>query len=178
MRQANQPTHTRRRRCLSCEDLFDPDPRTKGTQRYCSKETCQTKRQRQNEWAWRLNNPECLEEQREASRQWYKARPGYSRQRRTANPRLLQENRVQTKARMRKLRVKELFDKSKVILTQLAGGKDDKYYLTQGYKWLLVRLTKASLLSRAGLVCDNHRRFKRVAKYLPQGKLYELSGVF
>ena len=192
MRQANQSSHTsqkavvwlpiakaiRRRRCLSCEDLFDPDPRTKGKQRYCSKEACQTKRQRQNESAWRLNNPDCLQEQYERSRLWYKARPDYSRQRRAANPQVLQKNRVQTKIRMRKIRARGLFDKSKSILTQLAGGKEDKYYLTQGYKWLLVRLTKASLLSKAGLLCDNHRRFKRVAKYLPQGRLYELSSVF
>jgi len=192
MRQANQPLHTsqkavvwlptakatRRRRCQFCGELFDPDPRTKGRQRYCSKDACQTKRQRQNEKAWRLNNPECLQEQYERSRIWYKDHPDYSRQRRLTNPQVLEENRVQTKARMRKIRTKELFDKSKVILTQLAGGKADKYYLTQGYKWLLVRLTKASLLSRAGIVCNTHNRFKRVAKHLPQGRLYELSSVF
>ena len=177
MRQAYNQSKRRRKHCLSCGELFEPDPRSKGKQRYCSKEACQSKRQRQNERAWRLNNPECLQEQYERSRIWHSTRPGYSRQRRKANPELLEQNRSQTKLRMRKIRIKALFDKSKSILTQLAGGKADKCYLTQGYKWLLVRLTKASLLSRAGLVCDNLSRFKRVAKHLPQGRLYDLSNV-
>ena len=192
MRQADQSSHTsrkavlwlpitkatRRKHCKYCGELFEPDPRTKGKQRYCSKTACQSKRQRLNELTWRLNNPDCLQEQYERSRLWYRARPNYSRQRRTVNPRLLQENRSQTRIRMRKIRTKELFDKSKSILTQLAGGKEDKYYLTQGHKWLLVRLTKASLLSRAGIACDNRRRFKQVTNFLPQGRLYELSSVF
>lgn len=174
MRQA----HTRRKRCQFCGELFVPDPRTKGKQRYCSRIICQSRRQRLNERAWRLKNPECLEEQYERSRIWHDARPDYSQQRRKDNPCLLEQNRTQTKIRMRKKRAKELFDKSKVILTQLTGSKKDKYYLTRGYKWLLLRLTKASLLSKAGIVCDNRSRFKQVANCLPQGRLYELSGVF
>ena len=178
MRQVNQPSHTRRRHCQFCGALFEPDPRTKGNQRYCSKSACQTKRQRQNERAWRLNNPECLQEQYELSRLWHRARHDYSRQRRKANPELLEENRSQTKLRMRKIRIKALFDKSKVILTQLAGNNRNKYYLTQGYKWLLVRLTKASLLSKARIAWDNHTRFRRVNNFLPKGRLYELYVVF
>ena len=158
MRQINQSSHTRRRRCQFRKELFEPDPRTKGKQRYCSKQDCQSKRQRQNEKTWRLNNPDCLQEQYERSRIWHKDHPDYSRQRRIANLQVLEENRVQTRTRMRKIRAKGLFDKSKSILTQLAGNKEDKYYLTQGYKWLLVRLTKASLLSRSGFICDNRNR--------------------
>ena len=178
MRQADQLLRNRRRRCQFCGELFDSDPRTKGKQRYCSKKACQSKRQRQNEKAWRLNNPDCLQEQYERSRIWHKSHPDYNRQRRKNYPELLQENRSQTKARMRKIRVKGLFDKSKSILTQLAGNKEDKYYLTQGHKWLLVRLTKASLLSRSGFICDNRNQLKQVANHLPQGRLYELSSVF
>lgn len=178
MRQVHKQSKIRQKRCLNCGELFNPDSRTKGKQRYCSKAACQTKRQRLNEKDWRRKNPDCLEEQYERSRLWYKARPDYSRQRRKDDPELLQENRNQTKTRMRKIRAKEMFDKSKVILTQLAGGNRDKYYLTQGYKWLLVRLTKASLLSRAGFMCDNRNRFKQVTNHLPQGKLYDLSSVF
>jgi len=178
MRQANQPLHSRRKHCKYCGELFEPDSKTKGKQRYCSKAACQSKRQRLNEKAWRMRNPDCLEEQYERSRLWHKARPDYSRQRRMTNPQLLQENRIQTRARMHKIRVKEMFDKSKVILTQLTGDKEDKYYLTRGCKWLLLRLTKASLLSRAGILCDNRRRFKQVTNILPQGRLYELSNLF
>ena len=169
---------TRQKRCLCCGELFNPNPRSKGKQRYCSKAACQARRQRQNESAWRLKNPDCLQEQYERSRLWHKARPGYSRQRRALNPRLLQENRNQTKTRMQKIRVKKMFDKSKVILTQLVGSKSYKCYLAHRSRWLMVRLTKASLLSKAGSLWDNRKQFKQVNNCLPRGRLYDMSGMF
>ena len=178
MRQANQPIHSRRKRCPSCGKLFTSDPRTKGKQRYCSNAECQNKRQRQNELEWRLRNPECLEEQRKQSRQWHKERPNYNRQRRAAHPEIAQANREQTRVRMRKLRGKQMFDKSKSILTQIVGGKTDKCYLAHGSSWLMVRLTKASLLSKPGSVWDNRKQLKRVANQLPKGRLYDLSSIF
>ena len=57
----------RRRRCLNCNELFDPDPRTKGKQRYCSKAECQTVRQMKNEKDWYRRNPDCLADQK---RKW------------------------------------------------------------------------------------------------------------
>ncbi len=168
----------RRKHCKYCGELFEPDPRTKGKQRYCSKDTCQSKRQRLNETAWRLRNPDCLQEQYERTRLWYKARPDYSRQRRAANPKLAKENREQTRERMQKVRAKKVFDKSKSILTQLIGDKADKCYLTHRSKWLLVRLTKASLLSKPGSLWDNRKRFKQVANCLPKDRLYDMSGMF
>jgi hypothetical protein len=76
------------------------------------------------------------------------------------------------------MRNKKLFDKSKSILTQLAGGKGDKCYLARGSRWLFVRLTKASLLSKPAYMSDNRSRFTRVANRLPKGRLYDLSGIF
>jgi hypothetical protein len=195
MRQADNPTRIalsihikgrpkpqsragRRKHCLCCAELFEPDPRSKGKQRYCSKTGCQTKRQRQNESDWRIRNPDCLAEQYKQTRLWHKARPDYSRQRRKNNPRLLQQNLNQTKLRMRKIRGKKMFDKSKVILTQLVGGKIDKCYLSNRSKWLLVRLTKASLLSKPGSVWDNRKTFKQVNNCLPRGWLYDIAGMF
>lgn len=178
MRQAHTPTHTRRKHCPYCRALFEPDPRTKSKQRYCSKSVCQTQRQRQNESDWRTKNPDCLQEQYERSRLWHKARPDYSRQRRKNNPGVLRENRSQTKLRMRKIRSKKMFDKSKSILTQLVGSKLDKCYLAHRSKWLLVRLTKASLLSKPGSLWDNRKQFRQAANHLPQGRLYQLSGLF
>ena len=99
----------------------------------------------------------------------------YSRQRRNATASLLRKNRIQTKFRMRKLRAKKLFDKSKVILTQLVGSKSDKCYLTRGGKGLYVCLTKASPLSKRGSLGDNRSRFKRITNRLPRGRLYDLS---
>jgi len=178
MRQATKSSHTRRRCCQWCGELFNPDPRTKGRQRYCSKPACQTKRQRQNESTWRIKNPDCLDYQREQSRLWYKTHPDYSRKRRTENPRLLIKNRNDTRIRMRKIRSQKLFDKSKVILTELFERQGDKCYLTHGSRWLMMRLTKASPLSRLMYIGDNRVRLKRVANRLPRGHLYDLSGIF
>ena len=177
MRQANKPSNTRRKHCHWCGELFEPDPRTKGHQRYCSKPACQTKRQRLNESAWRIANPDCLDYQHGQSRAWNKAHPDYSRERRLENPRLLVKNRDDTRVRMRKTRSQKLFDKSKVILTELVEGQADKCYLTQGSRWLMMRLTKASPLSRLPFIGDNRLRLKRAVNRLPRGHLYDLSGV-
>lgn len=190
MRQATKPSnsgfaagrsvhrHSRQKRCLYCGELFEPDSRTKGKQRYCSRSPCQTKRQRHNESAWRKRNPDCLAEQYRQSQLWYEARPDYSRQRRRNNPLLLEQNRCQTRLRMKKIRGKELFDKSKVILTQLIGAKADKCYLAYRSRWFLARLTKASPLLRPGSLWDNCRQFRQANNCLPKSRFYELSGVF
>ena len=72
----------------------------------------------------------------------------------------------------------KMFDKSKVILTQLTGGKEDDCYLTRGGRGLYVRLTKASPLSKTGSIGDNRRHLKRVVNRLPRGRLYALSMMF
>ena len=88
MESHNHPRPGRRKRCLLCKGLFDPDPRTKGKQQYCSKEDCQNFRQRQNEYHWRNQNPDCVVRQYEQSKQWQRDRPQYSRQRRKKYPKL------------------------------------------------------------------------------------------
>lgn len=170
--------YTRQKRCLCCGELFESDPRTKGKQRYCSRSPCQTKRQRHNESAWRKRNPDCLGRQSEQSRHWHQARPDYSRARRINNPLLLEQNRCQTRLRMKKIRGKELFDKSKVILTQLIGAKADKCYLAHRSRWFLARLTKASPLLRPGSLWDNRGQSRQANNCLPKSRFYELSGVF
>jgi len=170
-----KPIKQRQKRCKSCQELFQPDPRTKGKQRYCSKPECQKKRQRQNEKDWRRHNPECVKYQYQQTRIWNKTHSDYSHQRRAENPQLLRHNREQTRYRMQKIRAKRMFDKSKVILTQLVGGKAYKCYLTRGSRWLHVRLTKASPFSKRGFLGDNRNRCKRVANRLPKGRLYDLS---
>ena len=177
MRQDYKPSRTRRRRCRHCGELFTPDPRTKGKQRYCSKPECQTKRQRLNELGWRIKNPDCLDYQRGQSRLWHKNHPDYSRNRRLKTPRLLKINRDDTRLRMRKIRFQRMFDKSKLILTQLIERQADKCYLTQGARWLMMRLTKASPLSKLPFMGDNRFRLKRAVNHLPRGHLYDLSGI-
>jgi hypothetical protein len=165
----------RQKRCKHCRELYQPDARTKGKQQYCSKPECQTVRQRKNEKDWRDRNSDCLTYQQEQSRQWNRTHPDYSQKRRADDPELLKHNRDQSRLRMQKIRSKRMFDKSKVILTQVVGGKVDKCYLTRGSRWLHVRLTKASLLSKRGSLGDNRSLCKRVANQLPRGRLYDLS---
>jgi hypothetical protein len=168
--------HARRKRCLNCNELFDPDPRTKGQQRYCSEDECQAMRQRLNEKDWRLRNPDCVTYQQQQSRQWFKDHSEYSQQRRKDDPDLLIKNRDDTKTRMKNMRHQAMFDKSKSILMQLTGNNIDKCYLTRASGWLMVRLTKASPLSKRGSITDNRCQFKRITNHLPKGKLYDLSG--
>ena len=170
-----KPKRQRQKRCKYCQELFQPNAQTKGKQKYCSKAECQSKRQRQNEKDWRKRNPDCVEYQYQQTRQWNKNHPDYSRQRRDQDPQLLKCNCDQTRNRMQKIRAKFAFDKSKVILMQVAGSKPDKCYLTHGSRWLYVRLTKASPLSKRGSVRDNRNMCKRVANRLPKGRLYDLS---
>jgi|CXWL01.1.fsa_nt_gi hypothetical protein len=171
-------SQSRSKRCLSCKELFDLNPRTKSHQRYCSKADCQKVRQRLNEQDWRKRNPDCVTYQQEQSRRWYKAHPNYSRLRRKQFPKLLVKNRQDTCVRMQNLRAGLMFDKSKSILKQLTGRYTDKCYLARGSRWIMVRLTKASPLSRLGALGDNRNRFKSVINHLPRGRLYDLSGVF
>jgi hypothetical protein len=178
MRQANKPTRARRKRCVWCQTLFKPDPRSKGRQKYCSKPECQRKRQRQNERQWRLSNPECLAYQRQQSRQWHRTRPDYSRQRRAQNPEVVEQNRGQSRLRMQRIREQRLFDKSKVILTQLTGGKSDACYLTPRCRWLMVRLTKASPFSKWFRSRDNRPYAKRLSKRSAINRFYEVPDVF
>lgn len=178
MGQIKKMPRKRRKHCRCCGELFSSDPRAKGKQQYCSKDECQTKRQRQNEFDWRIKNPGSLDDQRNQSRQWHKDHPDYSKLRREGNPWFKEKNRKDTKIRMQKNRGKKMFDKSKSILTQLIGNKREKCYLTYGKRWLVARLTKASPLSKAGSFWDNRKSFKCIANRLPVGKLYDLSGIF
>lgn len=177
MRQDFKPSISRRKRCKSCNELFDPDRRTKGRQRYCSKSRCQSIRQRLNEKSWRERNPECVAYNQEQVRKWFKDHPGYSSQRRKIQPGVAIKNRNDTCLRLSNKRAKNMFDKSKSILTQLIGNSNDKCYLAHGGKGVYICLTKASPLSKRGSLIDNRKGFKRIANCLPQGRLYDLSAV-
>ena len=104
--------------------------------------------------------------QQEQSRQWHKARPHYSHQRRKDCPVIETKNRNATRLRMRQMRQQRMFDKSKSILKQLIGG------------YALKRLTKASPLSRLALIRDNPNKLRRLISNWPKAKLYDLSGLF
>jgi len=161
----------RRKKCGHCRDLFDPDPRTKGGQKHCSKPECQKVRQRKNEKDWRKRHPE---NQLIWVRLWNKSHSGYSANRRSQDSDLLQSNRKKSRVRMQKMRTERQFDKSKLILRQLHINKDDKCYLARG-GWMILRLTKARSFTTSGVIGHTQNRLKRVANKLPKGRLYDLS---
>jgi len=71
----------RRRRCLSCKELFTPDPRSRHHQRFCSDPACQkaSKALSQQRWLARPENQKhwCGPAQVERVRDWRKANPQY-----------------------------------------------------------------------------------------------------
>jgi hypothetical protein len=89
---------------------------------------------------------------------------------------LILRNRIETRLFMRDLRFRRMFDKSKVIFTQVTGGIRDKCCLIRG-QWLYLRLTKASPLSKPWRVGHTGQRLKRVSNRLPRGRPYDLSGL-
>jgi hypothetical protein len=165
----------RRRRCPNCTTLFYPHPRTKGKQRFCSKASCQSKRQRLNEEAWLKKNPDCLEYKREQTRKWFQAHPTYSSKRRDRDPDLREHNCAQSQIRMRKIRCRNRFDKTKSILTELVGTKGYRCYLARGGRWLHLRLTKPSRLQSFRFLGNNTPMMKPIKNRLPKGRLYDLS---
>ena len=71
----------RRHKCLHCKELFLPNPRTAGRQRYCFKAACRKARKRAVQRAW-LAKPENRnyfrdDKNAERVRDWQKAHPGY-----------------------------------------------------------------------------------------------------
>ena len=168
-----KPLLLKRKRCLSCRKLFDLNPRTKNHQHYCSKAECQAIRQRKNEKDWYWRNPDCVADQK---RKWQQKHPGYSQQRRVADPAMADKNRQDTKIRMQQIRWEDMFDKSKPILTQVVGRNTDNCCLMRG-NWLFLRLTRASLWLKAAVMRHTGKKLKRVANRLPKSRLYDLSGM-
>jgi len=179
MESHNRPRRRRRsKHCRCCRELFDPDPRTQGKQQYCSKESCQSHRQRQNEYRWLADNPDGLAYQQELSKKWYKTHPEYSRERRKKDPKLARRNVELTRERMRRIRRDILFDKNKSILTQLLGNNTDKCYLSKGCRWLIARLTKTSPFTKVDILTYNPEVIFWKANRLPKGRLHDISAVF
>ena len=85
-----------RMKCLCCKEIFIPDRRNFGRQKYCSKEPCQLESKRQSQRRW-LAKPENQNHFRgsencERVRQWRKANPGYWRRRKKKSSSALQDS--------------------------------------------------------------------------------------
>lgn len=71
----------RRRKCLSCGELFRVDPRKRGRQKYCAKEACRkaSKGASQRRWLAKPENQDYFRDpvHLERVRQWRSLHPGY-----------------------------------------------------------------------------------------------------
>ena len=165
----------RKRRCLSCNGLFRPYPHIHDKQHYCSSSSCQKKRQRLNEKVWLLRNPGCLVVKRQKTKDWFQKHRDYSRKRRRDNPELCQRNRIWTRLRMRVLRHAQMFDKTKLLLTQLVPKKGVRCYLTRGSQWLHLCLTNPSRWSKGKVLWENAARLKPPVTILASSKAYDVT---
>ena len=168
-------TKIRRRRCKICRELFDPDPRLKSRQYACFKTSCQRTRQFQNVEDWYIRNPQVLAYRQEQTKAWFKDHPSYSRKRRSTDPGLKALNRLKTSRRMKILRARKLFDKTKSIITQGLWNHGDKFFLNSKSE-LIVRLTKQSRLKTLYRACQNLDH--PLVKTNVRGAFYELSENF
>ena len=89
-------TRSRRRKCRHCGQLFQPDPRNRYHQRYCSTEACRrvSKAASQRRWLHKAKNRDYFRgpENVERVRRWRAAHPGYWRRGRSLSDRALQED--------------------------------------------------------------------------------------
>ena len=71
----------RRRKCRHCGQLYDPDARNRGHQRYCSQQPCRkaSKAESQRRWLRKKDNRDYFggDENTRRVQQWRKAHPGY-----------------------------------------------------------------------------------------------------
>ncbi len=86
----------RRRRCLCCKELFDPDPRSRYHQRFCSQAACQSASKALSQACWRTKpanqNYWRGSAEVERVRAWRKAHPGYWKKQASQAERTLQED--------------------------------------------------------------------------------------
>ncbi len=75
-----EPSLISGRKCLCCNGLFLPSPKTRSTQRFCSKAPCRKASKARSDAQWRRKNPGYHRgpEQVERVRQWRARNPSYS----------------------------------------------------------------------------------------------------
>lgn len=92
--------------CVSCGDVFSPNPRVK-KQQYCKKAVCQ--RARRREWQSRkmATDRDYRDNQRDAQRRWRKEHPDYWRRYRQRNKEYTRRNRELQKVRNQRRDLRE-----------------------------------------------------------------------
>ena len=84
-----------KRKCLCCQEFYDPDPRNLRHQRYCSKPACrkESKAQSQRQWQEKPENQNYFRSPENCQRvkEWRKLNPGYRRKKKLRVQAVLQE---------------------------------------------------------------------------------------
>jgi hypothetical protein len=82
-------------KCLHCQQLFGPDDRNRGRQKYCSTPECRQagKRARQQHWLRQPGNQDYFRDAKNVERvqEWRKANPGYGKRAKRRSRRTLQD---------------------------------------------------------------------------------------
>jgi hypothetical protein len=101
------------RRCCHCGHLFDPHPRAKQKQRYCSNKECQ--RARKSKWQKHklATDPDYKANQRACQADWHRRHPGYYREFRKEHPPYCRRNTFLQSLRNAKARVIAKMDEFK-----------------------------------------------------------------
>src|SRR3989338_8267629 len=144
----------RKRSCQACQKKFYPDYRQRQRQRHCPEQSCQIIRRSQNTKDWYLKNPDCLQYQQDLTRRWFKEHPDYQRIYRANHPLKVSKNRQDVKTRMRRLRDKDVFDKTNSIMSQLIANKGDRCYLNTRSGWVHLCLIKQTRYTKHLRLCQ------------------------
>ncbi len=172
--QINQAQHHTRRQCPACKKKFTPDFRVGQRQQYCSNKECQSLRQRLNERSW-LKEEENQKFRAAQQRRWRRRHPEHLKQWRKKHPESVRRNREFMREHMRRKRQKHLFEKSKEWHSQVIKDKGD-IYMSRGNTWVLARLKRAGILSKAMGCGYAYGRIRTGSVRLPRGRLYKVSG--
>ena len=102
------------RRCLYCERSFLPS-RHRPQQRVCSRPDCQRQRRTNSRLQKLATDLEYRQVVRDSQKQWWDEHPDYQRERRKANPGLLERNRQKQHIRDQKRRLARLVRNNLVL---------------------------------------------------------------
>lgn len=102
------------RRCLYCQGLFLPS-RYRPQQRVCSQPNCQRQRRADSRRQKLARDPEYRQVVRDSQKQWWDEHPNYQKERRKANPGIVEKNRQRQHVRDQARRLVDLVRNNSVL---------------------------------------------------------------
>ena len=110
------------RRCLYCQRLFLPSP-CRPQQRVCSRPDCQRRRRADSRRQQLAQDPVYVQVVRDSRKRWWDEHPNYQKERRKANPEVVERNRQRKHIRDQKRRLARLVRNNLVLdLTHSASA--------------------------------------------------------